>query len=368
MFQSTTKGLLHFEDLDPKMFEVMYRNILATSENYEPEIKSHGIEGSDDGVDILCVEKSSKLKNFIQCKRYKKLSSSDLKEIVDRIVKKNKNDFHGNIITIVTSCNIRREALDGFEEYALEKGFLKAVFIGQVDLDSLLHLEKYERVKARFFGSEDSKELRARKKLQDIKVGRQLVKTKLMRPILENPTHEQIMRLLDDPTLKFKEPEVLVRSIYDDVYPDSNEDGEPSSWFKSFLNDTYNDGIQLNILCWTYETIVINPIGEWMLLKDFEKISYEGETLQLKVNIIGRIPFYNIVEIDEDGDNYYPFPHLHCIFTKENGPYAEICYEYYDTETHKRIMFEKGHRAWINEYDFQQLKAKIEDQNKKDLD
>ena len=69
MFQSTTKGLLHFEDLDPKMFEVMYRNILDTSENYEPEIKSYGIEGSDDGVDILCIEKSSKLKNFIQCKR-----------------------------------------------------------------------------------------------------------------------------------------------------------------------------------------------------------------------------------------------------------------------------------------------------------
>ena len=51
------------------MFEVMYRNILDTSENYEPEIKSYGIEGSDDGVDILCIEKSSKLKNFIQCKR-----------------------------------------------------------------------------------------------------------------------------------------------------------------------------------------------------------------------------------------------------------------------------------------------------------
>lgn len=51
----------------------MYRNILDTSENYEPEIKSYGIEGSDDGVDILCVEKSSKLKTSFNARGIKTL-------------------------------------------------------------------------------------------------------------------------------------------------------------------------------------------------------------------------------------------------------------------------------------------------------
>ena len=47
MFQTITKGLLHFEDLEPKLFEYLYRNILVTSDDYEPDIKSYGIKEYD---------------------------------------------------------------------------------------------------------------------------------------------------------------------------------------------------------------------------------------------------------------------------------------------------------------------------------
>ena len=58
MFQSTTKGILHFEDLDPKMFEAMCCNIIAESGLYD-DIRPYGIEGADEGVDIFCVEKKA---------------------------------------------------------------------------------------------------------------------------------------------------------------------------------------------------------------------------------------------------------------------------------------------------------------------
>ena len=356
MFQTITKGLLHFEDLEPKLFEYLYRNILVTSDDYEPDIKSYGIKGSDEGVDILCVEKESKLKHFIQCKRYKNLNLSQLKKIVDRIIKSNKNDYKGNVMCVVSSCDIRRDTEDNFEKYAIEKGFSKAIFHGQTYLDSLLHLEKYESIRERFFGSEISKEDKARKKLQDSRTGELLVKENLLKPFKNfNPATNK--QLLDNPSLKFKDSEVIIRSIYDENYPDSD------TWFKSFLHDIYNEGIQLHLDPWRYETIVINPHGQWILEKDFDEASYEGDFLTLKVNIIGRIPFYNIVNINKDDDSYYPSPHIFCIFSIDKGPFSEICYEYHDFNTNKRILFEPNRRAWICEYDFQQIKEKLSSQS-----
>ena len=77
MIQSTTKGVLHFEDLEPMMFERMYLNILDTDGLYE-DIRSYGIKGSDEGVDILCSEKGGTHRHYIQCKRYERLSNSEL--------------------------------------------------------------------------------------------------------------------------------------------------------------------------------------------------------------------------------------------------------------------------------------------------
>lgn len=162
MIQSTTKGVLHFEDLEPMMFERMYRNILDTEGLYE-DIRSYGIKGSDEGVDILCTKKGETLKYFIQCKRYDSLTKSELIIIVDRIISGN-NCYQGQIIMVVTSCDVTRESYEAYEKYALEKGFFKAVIVDRTSLDSQLHLEKFRLVKERFFGSEISKEEQARKK------------------------------------------------------------------------------------------------------------------------------------------------------------------------------------------------------------
>ena len=352
MIQSATKGVLHFEDLEPMMFERMYRNILDTEGLY-CDIRSYGIKGADEGVDILCTEKGGTSKYFIQCKRYDSLTKSELIKIIDRIISGN-NCFQGQIIMVVTSCDVTRESYEAYEKYAIEKGFSKASIVDRTSLDSQLHLEKFRLVKERFFGTEISKEEQARKKIKDSKKGKSLIEKKLLLPITDN-SRDALMDRIKNPSSKFKDTEIIFRSIYDEVYPDANADGEPSSWFKSYLHDTYNDGIQVHLCYWTYEKIVINPIGEWILKSEFDRSPYDGEILQLNVNIIGRIPYYNVVEINEDGDDYFDCPHIYCIFHGENGPFSEICYEYHDYETGKRILFEKGRRALISEYDFNEL-------------
>lgn len=354
--QSTTKGVLHFEDLEPMMFERMYLNILDTDDIYE-DIRSYGIKGSDEGVDILCSEKGGTHRHYIQCKRYERLSKSELLKIVDRIIGGN-NNYQGHIIKVVTSCDVTKEAYEAFEIYAIDKGFDKAFIVGRTLLDSQLHLEKYRLVKERFFGSEISKEEQARKKIQDIKKGKRLIEEKLLKPIKDN-SRDALMFRIKNPSSKFKDTEVILRSIYDNTYPDANADGEPSSWYRTFLHNTYNDGIQVHLDYWTHEKIIINPFGEWVLKSEFDKSQYCGETLQLNVNIIGRIPFYNIVDINEDGDDYFICPHIYCIFQERIGPFTEICYEYHNYETGKRIFFEKGRRALISEYDFRELKKQL---------
>jgi hypothetical protein len=356
MIQSTTKGVLHFEDLEPKMFERMYLNILVTDGMYE-DIRSYGIKGSDEGVDILCSEKGGTHRHYIQCKRYVCLTKAELIKIVDRIIS-GYNNYQGQIIKVVTSCDVTKESQEAFEKYAIDKGFDKAFIIGRTLLDSQLHLEKYRLVKERFFGSEINKEELARKKIKDSKNGKSLIQKKLLEPITDN-SRDALMDIIKNPSKKFKEKEVILRSIYDDVYPDANADGEPSSWYKSYLHDTYNDGIQIHLDSWKYEKIVINPIGEWLLKSEFDRIHYDGETLQLNVKIIGRIPYYNVVDINEDGDDYFGCPHIYCIFHGHMGPLTEICYEYHDYETGKRILFEKGRRALISEYDFMELKKQL---------
>lgn len=356
MIQSTTKGVLHFEDLEPKMFERMYRNILDTDGKYE-DVRSYGIKGSDEGVDILCSEKGGTLRYYIQCKRYDSLTKSELFKIVDRIIS-GQNCYQGQVIMVVTSCDVTREAYEAFEEYAKSKGFNKASIIGRTDLDSILHLVKYRLVKERFFGSEISREEQARKKIQDTKKGKRLIEEKLLSPITDN-SRGTLMDRIKNPSKKFKETEVILRSIYDEAYPDANADGEPSSWYRTFLHNTYNDGIQVHLDYWIHEKIIINPYGEWVLKKEFDSNQYSGETLELNVNIIGRIPYYNVVDINEDGDDYFVCPHIYCIFHEKMGPFSDICFEYHNYETEKRILFENGRRALISEYDFRELKKQL---------
>ena len=356
MIQSITKGVLHFEDLEPMMFERMYLNILNTDGLYE-DIRPYGIKGADEGVDILCSERGGTHRHFIQCKRYECLPKSELLKIVDRIIS-GYNNYQGQIIKVVTSCDVTKESYEAFEKYAIDKGFTKAFIVGRTLLDSQLHLEKYSLVKERFFGSEISKEELARKKIIDSQKGKSLIQKKLLAPITDN-SRDALMDRIKNPSKKFKDSEVILHSIYDDVYPDANADGEPSTWYRTFLHDTYNDGIQVHLCYWTYEKILINPFGEWVLKSEFDKCQYRGETLELNVNIIGRIPSYNIVDINEDGDDYFGCPHIYCIFNEKMGPFSEICYEYHDFKTEKRILFEKGRRALISEYDFEDLKKQL---------
>lgn len=355
-FQVKSSRRLHFEDLEPSMFEMMVLEILDISGMYN-DIRHYGKKGADQGVDIYCTEKNSDLTCFVQCKRYNNLKKSQLCAIVDKIIEGNKNT-DGQSLLVVTSCEVRKEAYEDFDTYAKVKGFSKVEIWGESILTSKLHQEKYKTIMENYFGSDIDKEELARKRIEAAKLGEQLVNQSLLRKFVKL-TNEDKYHLLEHPYDKFKVSKVIIRSIYDEDYPDTDDDGKHDSWFKSFPFNIYHDGIQMKIAPWTSETIVINPHGEWMLKNEFEKCKYDGEYMEINVDIIGNIPYSYIADIKEDGDEYFDYPIISCVFNGKSGPFKNIWYDFYDREMHGHIFFEKSSkRALITENDYWRLKRK----------
>jgi hypothetical protein len=51
-----------------------------------------------------------------------------------------------------------------------------------------------------------------------------------------------------------------------------------------------------------------------------------GEKGDAKALLIGRIPYENIEEVNWEGDEYYGFPHIYCLFSHKGEPYEYIAY------------------------------------------
>ena len=349
MYQTTTKSILHFEDLEPKLFEKMYLDMLVACGKYE-DIKWFGLNGCDEGIDIKYTSIETGGKFFVQCNRYTNLSAAPLRKIVDRIIK-DSADYHGHTIVVVSSCEITKPAHDAFEQYAIEEGFGKAIFKGRGLLDAELH-NLYPKILSRYFGTENQdNEQIAIKQLEDKKRGEEIVIKKLLHKF-DHLSSEQLMTLCKKPELHFVSSELMIKSLFDNVYPESKEDDKSSSCFKTSTYSLYNEGIEVHMYAYTYAKIYIDNNLNWYTSKEKPD---NTQLLELKVNIIGRIPYYNIVDIEEDGDMYYNFPIVTCRYNEEYGPIKSIHYEFRDDEAHMRIAFEKGKKPLISPYDINKL-------------
>ena len=49
-----------------------------------------------------------------------------------------------------------------------------------------------------------------------------------------------------------------------------------------------------------------------------------GERGEMKVVLLGTIPYDNIDSVDWDGDEYYGFPHIYCFFAHKKEPYEHL--------------------------------------------
>lgn len=104
-----------------------------------------------------------------------------------------------------------------------------------------------------------------------------------------------------------------------DNYPDAKEGKGISSWFRVGLVGTYYRGIYLG-LEWT--TLTRDKDGVHWRQTDYQS----GEQGDVRVALLGSVPYEFIDNVDWDGDEFYQFPHIYCFFRHNGEPYEHLGY------------------------------------------
>ncbi|WP_299948655.1 hypothetical protein [uncultured Microbulbifer sp.] len=113
--------------------------------------------------------------------------------------------------------------------------------------------------------------------------------------------------------------DVIIRHVNRmDSYPDIDDKAKGiSPWFRAGLLDTYHKGIMVGL---RFGTLSEGPDG-WRFTKH-----NDGEKGDIKVYMIGKIPYEFVERVNFDGDEYYNFPHIFCHFANKGEPYSEIVF------------------------------------------
>ena len=314
-----TTNKLHFEDIEPHRFEDLAYELLYRKQEWK-RIDNWGRCGSDDGIDIYCEDKEG-LKWFCQCKRYKSLQSAIVKEVVDKIISNNKNTDNGIILLVVT-CEVTKKTSEFFQEYSLKKGFKEAIIWSSLTLEAELY--RHKDLLEKYFGNPYNKEQDKEKRIIDSHRIRKEVEEKLLSHRITYDI-QYAKRIQEDPSLKFVYDAAIIHSIDEETYPEEekNEFGF-SRWFKCWFYDITHEGFEFLPKPYIGTKIAVNIDNRlWRELEENDN-PLDNE-IALDVDYIGLIPYYNIVHINEDGDDFYPIPHIYCRFKFQGLPYSK-CY------------------------------------------
>lgn len=196
-----TTNPIHFEDLDPKRFEDLVRELIYDFRDWQT-IEATGKGGGDDGFDIRAYERATTTTIdedgnevvhptygnmwMIQCKREKALPPNKVKKILEDIDPR--NPPYGYILAAAT--NFSKKSYDAFRDELTRLGVLEFHLWGNATLETELHQPKNDRILFTFFGISN-----VRRKASRATEIRSVVsnKNRLMRVLGDNPKHSWIL-------------------------------------------------------------------------------------------------------------------------------------------------------------------------------
>ncbi len=153
------------------------------------------------------------------------------------------------------------------------------------------------------------------------------LRDKMHKAFLKPFSARQPMNWRAKPHSKFAHSKVLVRSLEDTRYPEVDDapEGRMSSWLTFEVYDFYHNGLVVIV---HLDKGIMDKDGNWAIVPythcddpiDSEKYG------EIKVWVLGRIPWRNIREVDMHGDEYYNMPHLYCAFADDGMPYEDFVY------------------------------------------
>jgi len=313
---SKTTNKLHFEDLDPRRFEDLCLNIIYRLKNWE-SIKHYGATGKDDGIDIFASEKidDTEIIWIVQCKRYKSINKSQLKDVIDTIKQV------PDIFLLITACDISKNNQGFFENYAKEKN-IKQIYIWTQSILEAKLFSDYDDLLFTYFDIDQRKKISNNIQLINRRVKlRDLFKKKLYNKF--DPSQPIIG------FHRFSCSEIIIQKI--DYSNEEENVKDKFGWYSYFKGEPYNltdEGIILVI------GLVSGYVKDNKLIQKNE-IKEENNNITLsKFYKIGLLSYDNILTHDFHSSEGRPI--MYCKYTGKYGPFKKVYYENVDNYKYKQ--------------------------------
>lgn len=344
-----TLGPLHFEDLEPKRFEDLARQLIY---DYKPwrRLEATGRAGADHGFDargyeIVGTEEPVAPADaeeageaalpgaddrlwLVQCKRERSIGPTKLVNYLDDIALAEGEKLHGLIFT--AACDFSKTARDKFAAKCSALGLEEWHLWGKAELEDRLFRPENDNLLFAYFGvsltirrRSQRADLRARLAMKR-KANRLLGKRVMEHMLLRTPDAKEYPHSGDVPNFK-NEPTWFVRP-----YDGMGHDGLRFVVRRHFayLSD---DGKE-----WDAAMRVNDSIGhddpwrkdeqqEWELRGRAHTAWDEfPQANRAWLEVHGVLAFDSILDIDEIGDEHVSTPHVYAPFAGKHGPFAHF--------------------------------------------
>ncbi|WP_289288749.1 restriction endonuclease [uncultured Muribaculum sp.] len=333
---SVTTNRLHFEDLEPRRFEELGYQLLHRLYKWE-RLDHTGVCGNDGGIDMYGITKDG-VHCYCQVKRYQKLSQSDIKTIYSAIVNNNKDGIEPNSkFILICACDLSKQVLDVAYDEGSKHGFKSVEIISRTKLESLLY-NGHRTLLRTFFGIGSKKQESNAAKIRRQARAKKYVINKLMRKDLGKIPYETIAA---NPDIKFLTDKLMLLSAQSSLAADRY--GEDTTHGFAFPIDFKDEGLELSLPL--LRKVIFNSKSDtWRFNTEKFPIIGEDEYV-LECQEIVILPYYNIVEIEEDGDQYYNYPILHCQTDELMDAFSKITAKHH----HLGIVFDEDRELLSSE-------------------
>jgi hypothetical protein len=363
-----TLGPIHFEDLDPRRFEDLVRELAYDFKDWQ-SIEATGRGGSDDGFDIRAYERVYPVSNesnesdehnsdedtapsleghvwMFQCKREKQIGPARVEAIISDGVDP-KAPPYGYVLA--APADFSKKSYDRFREELRKRGVMEFYLWGRAALEDMLHLPKNDHILFTFFGIS----LVSRRKSRATEI-RAVVNTKnrLLKLFGETPHHKPVL-LRDTKDVRYP---------YKDGYRDFNDHPRWREYVAVRMHPlglivetakyfAFHDPVKK---IWDYSHVLNlsnRDIGRQEsakkqdLRQNIEAFwEFIPRANQAMFVVEGLVRFDSIAVIDGEGDVVHRCPHVYVDFQAGRGPFAGF-WEWLEIGERSRVPREGLKRA-----------------------
>ncbi len=359
MVTTRTIGPLHFEDLDPKRFEDLVRQLAYEFKPWR-RLEATGRSGSDDGFDARgyeivanatppvasadedgdSAEERSALNEglddrlwLIQCKRERTIGPKALTRYLDDTVLGADEKLHGLVFT--AASDFSKKARDEFAKKCREMGLEEWHLWGKAELEDRLFRPENDHLLFAYFGV--SLTIRRRSQRADLRA-RLVMKRKAHRMLGDHVDAPLLLRCPDASEYPYagdlaafkKDPRWVVwpyrgmsheglKFCVERTFAFLSDDGK--SWDAArAVNEARSDADRDPWLGEEWQNPMRPSVWEF-----WDKIP---EANRAWLEVIGVVPFEDILEIDDLGDEYVDTPHIYAPFVAGwHGPFKQLIAE-----------------------------------------